>query len=58
MLGYIRGTTTITGLRVKAYLDEDTYPKGQKVSREEMDQLNLSRHDVYPRWNYTLRPRN
>ena len=58
MLGYILGTTTITGLRVKAYLDEDTYPKGQKVGREEMDQLNLSRHDVCPRWNYTLRPRN
>src|SRR5262245_20181934 len=57
MLGYIRGTTTTTGLRVKAYLDEETYPKGQKVSREEMDRLDLSRHDVCPRWNYTLRPR-
>jgi transposase len=58
MLGYIRGTTTKTRLRVKAYLDEDTYPKGQKVSREEMDGLNLTSHDVCPKWNYTLRPRN
>ena len=58
MLGYIRGTATTTGLRVTAYLDEETYPKGRKVSRGEMDKLDLTRHDVCPRWNYTLRPRN
>jgi hypothetical protein len=57
MLGYIRGTTTKAGLTVKAHLDEETYPKGQKVSREEMDRLALIRHDVCPKWNYTLRPR-
>src|SRR5262249_1521942 len=32
VLGYIRGTTTRTGLTVKATLDEATYRKGQKVS--------------------------
>jgi Rhodopirellula transposase DDE domain len=32
MLGYIRGTTTTTGLSVKAVLDEGIYPKGQKVT--------------------------
>jgi transposase len=57
MLGYIRGTTTTTGLRVKAHLDEDTYRKGQKVSREDMDRLSLKPHDVCPEWNYTLSPR-
>lgn len=57
MLGYIRGTTTTTGLKVTAYLDEGTYRKGQKVSREEMDQLNLKCHEVCPQWNYTLSPR-
>src|SRR5712692_7711508 len=30
MLGYIRGTTTATGLKVKAFLDEETYKRGQK----------------------------
>jgi hypothetical protein len=25
MLGYIRGTTTTTGLKVEAYLDENVY---------------------------------
>ncbi|HEV3258978.1 MAG TPA: ISAzo13 family transposase [Gemmataceae bacterium] len=58
MLGYIRGTTTKAGLTVKAYLDEATYPKGQKVSKEEMNRLDLRRHDVCPKWNYTLNPRN
>ncbi|HKB35434.1 MAG TPA: ISAzo13 family transposase [Gemmataceae bacterium] len=55
MLGYIRGATTTTGLRVKAYLDEDTYRKGQKASRDEMDRLNLKRHAVCPERNYTRR---
>jgi len=58
MLAYIRGTTTKTGLRVKAYLDEDTYPKGQKVTREEMNGLRLNGHTVCSRWNYTINPRN
>jgi hypothetical protein len=57
LLGYIRGTTTSTGLTVEAHLDEATYRKGQKVSREEMDRLNLKRHEVCPEWNYTLSPR-
>ena len=56
MLGYIRGTTTTTGLKVKAVLDEGVYKKGQKVTRKEMEQLNLKPHEVCPRWNYTLRP--
>jgi hypothetical protein len=56
MLGYIRGTTTRTGLRVKAVLDEGVYPKGQKVSWKDVDTLNLTPHEVCPEWNYTIRP--
>jgi hypothetical protein len=56
MLGYIRGTTTRTGLTVKAVLDEGIYPKGQKVSWKDVDGLNLMPHDVCPEWNYTIRP--
>jgi hypothetical protein len=58
MLGYIRGTTTSTGLKVKADLDETTYRKGQKASRGEMEGLNLKHPDTRPEWNYTIRPRN
>jgi hypothetical protein len=57
MLGFIRGTTTTTGLTVKAFLDEGTYPKGQKVSLKDVDGLNLTAHEVCPEWNYTIRPK-
>jgi hypothetical protein len=57
MLGYIRGTTTTTGLNVEAELDEGTYRKGEKFSKTEMEHLSLKRHDVCPSWNYTLSPR-
>src|SRR5204863_4205533 len=32
MLGYIRGTTTTTGLQVQALLDNRVYEKGRKVT--------------------------
>ena len=57
MLAYIRGTTTTTGLTVKAFLVEGVYEKGQKVSDAEMEELNLERHEVCLNWNYTIRPR-
>lgn len=57
MLGYIRGTSTRTGLKVKAYLHEGIYQRGQKVTKEEMELLNLQPHTVCPQWNYTVMPR-
>jgi transposase len=56
MLGYIRGTTTATGLKIKAYSDKDIYTRGQEVTREQQETINLTSHDVCPEWNYTLRP--
>jgi Rhodopirellula transposase DDE domain len=56
LLGYIRGTTTRTGLQVTAFLVEQVFEKGLKVSDETMDALNLERHDTCPNWNYTIRP--
>jgi hypothetical protein len=58
MLGYIRGTTTRTGLTVKASLDEATYRKGQKVSRDEIRGLRVRHHGALPQWNYTMSPRS
>lgn len=57
LLAYIRGTTTTTGLTVKAFLLEGVYEKGQRVSDAEMRALNLERHTVCPNWNYTILPR-
>lgn len=57
MVGLIRGTKTRTGLAVRASLLQGDYPKGETVSKAEMKRLDLERHRVCPRWNYTLRPR-
>lgn len=57
LLAYIRGTTTESGLKVKAYLLDRHYEKGVKVSEQQMKALELKRHDVCPNWNYTIKPR-
>jgi len=57
MLSYLRGTTTQTGLTVRASLLEGEYAKGQKVSDQQMQQLNIEFAEVCSRWNYTFRPR-
>jgi hypothetical protein len=56
VLGYLRGTTTTTGLQVSANLLVGDYPTGERVSDAEMERLNLDRHAISPAWNYTLRP--
>ena len=58
MLSYIRGTTTETGLKVKAFLLDRVYEKGIKVSSDEMKALNLHRRNVCPTWNYVIKPRH
>jgi hypothetical protein len=58
MLGYIRGTTTQTGLGVTAEWWDRQYRKGVKVSNAEMEGLQIEHHDICPRWNYTIIPRN
>lgn len=57
MLGYLQGTTSATGLTVRAALHDRTYHTGESVPDAVMASLNLTRHDVCPTWNYTLRPR-
>jgi Rhodopirellula transposase DDE domain len=53
----IAATTTDTGLKVRAELDENKYPKGVKVSDAQMAAVNLSRHAFHGDWNYTISPR-
>jgi len=56
VLNYIRTTTTKTGLKVKAYLNETEYQKGVKITRDQMAELALEPHLVQPKQNYTLWP--
>ena len=57
MLAYIRGTSTTTGLTVKAFLQEGKYKEGKEVSKEMMKQLNINFLTPNPKWNYTISPR-
>ena len=56
VVNLIGATTTRTGLRVKAVLDTGTYPKGLKVAKDIMRQIQLRRHKTHPDWNYTIEP--
>ena len=53
----IASTTTKTGLKVRCELDTRAYPKGIKVSQEEMASLNIKGDAFHPEWNYTISPR-
>jgi broad specificity phosphatase PhoE len=53
----IGNTRTVAGLRVKAKLDERSYPTGTKISTAEMRSLALVPHRFHGEWNYELRPR-
>jgi len=52
----ISATTTKAGLKVRAELDTNAYPKGIKVSNDQLDAVNLSRHSFCGNWNYTIAP--
>jgi Rhodopirellula transposase DDE domain len=52
----ISATTTDTGLKVRAELDENKYPKGVKVSDLQMAAVHLIRHSFHGDWNYTVSP--
>jgi len=57
ILAYLRGTTTTTGLAVRAFLHDKVYAAGRSVTAAAMQALNLEYDVLCPRWNYTLRPR-
>jgi len=54
----IAATTTDAGLRVRAELDENKYPKGVKVSDTQLAAVNLFRHAFHGEWNYKISPKS
>ncbi len=52
----IRATTTTSGLRINAELDDGVYPKGTKITDAQMNALPLTLHDFHGDWNYTVTP--
>jgi hypothetical protein len=53
----IAATKTETGLKINCAIDEQHYPKGIKVSKTALDNLNITFDDFQPDWNYTIKPR-
>ena len=54
MLGFIRSTSTKTGLTVSAHLDRAEYPTGRKPDRQLITSLALKPDKILPQWNYTI----
>ena len=49
-------TRTAQGLKVRAALDTNTYPKGIEVTEEQLAQVRLQSHTFHGEWNYSIRP--
>ncbi|MBN1311992.1 MAG: hypothetical protein JXB30_11295 [Anaerolineae bacterium] len=56
MINFLNTTKIEKGLVVKATLTNTVYQTGTKISDEQMDALNLHKHETLPKWNYTIRP--
>ena len=57
IVNLIGNTTNTSGLVVRAALDQRQYPIGQRVTHQQMSELNLERCEFQGDWNYALRPR-
>ena len=53
----IAATRNKTGLKVQCQLDDNIYPKGIKVSDEELANINIQRNSFHGEWNYTISPK-
>jgi hypothetical protein len=58
IVNLIAGTTTRTGLLVRAALDPRPYETALKVSDAELARLRLTPDTFHGEWNYTLSPRS
>lgn len=56
MITYIQSTTTKTGLKVTALVNEREYAKGKTVPDHLFKEIRLSTHSELPVWNYTIHP--
>lgn len=56
VVNLIANTKTQTGLEIQAQLDEKIYPTGIKVSKTELEQLNIRRYKFHFDLNYKINP--
>jgi hypothetical protein len=53
----IAATTTTTGLKVYARLDENAYPDKIKITDDQLAQVQIHGDPFHPEWNYSIKPR-
>ncbi len=58
IVSLIAQTTTETGLKIRCEVDTNPYPKGIRVSDQDLAQIDLRRSGFHGDWNYTIRPRS
>lgn len=56
MIDLIAATTTSTGLRVYARLDDRTYQTKRKITDKQLAAVNIQRDQFHGEWNYTIIP--
>jgi len=56
VLNLIAATTTTTGLKVQCELDPKVYPKGVKVSDDDLARVKIRPAKFHGEWNYTILP--
>jgi hypothetical protein len=56
VINLINQTTTTTGLKVYARLDERTYERGIEITNEQLAAVNITRDTFHGEWNYTITP--
>jgi transposase len=56
VVSLIAATKTKAGLTVKVRFDKRLYEKGIKVTPEEIENLNITKHKFHGEWNYTIKP--
>jgi hypothetical protein len=56
ILSLIGATTTSTGLKLYAQLDQGTYERGLEITDDQLATVNITRHTFHGDWNYTVNP--
>jgi transposase len=56
IVNLIASTTTETGLKVRCRIDERKYPTGIKISKKELERINIKKDKFHGEWNYTIYP--
>ena len=56
IISLIAATTTNTGLKIYAQLDDREYEKGVEISDEQLAAVNITRDSFHGEWNYLVTP--